>query len=213
MDEEVEQYILDHIDAEGEVLAGIYRSTHIHQLYPRMCSGHLQGRMLKMLTRMVAPRTVLELGTYTGYSALCLAEGLADDNCRVHTIEIDDEKEELIRSNFARSPYGHRITLHIGDALELLPKINEKFDLALIDANKRDYVEYYEQTLPLMRNGGFIIADNTLWSGKVADIEGKIDPQTAGILRFNDHVAADTRVEKVIIPIRDGLTIIRKIAD
>lgn len=213
MDEEVEQYILDHIDAEGEVLAGIYRSTHIHQLYPRMCSGHLQGRMLKMLTRMVAPRTVLELGTYTGYSALCLAEGLADDNCHVHTIEIDDEKEELIRSNFARSPYGHRITLHIGDALELLPKINEKFDLALIDANKRDYVEYYEQTLPLMRNGGFIIADNTLWSGKVADIEGKIDPQTAGILRFNDHVAADTRVEKVIIPIRDGLTIIRKIAD
>lgn len=213
MDEEIEQYILDHIDAEGEVLAGIYRSTHIHQLYPRMCSGHLQGRMLKMLTRMVAPRTVLELGTYTGYSALCLAEGLADDNCHVHTIEIDDEKEELIRSNFARSPYGHRITLHIGDALELLPKINEKFDLALIDANKRDYVEYYEQTLPLMRKGGFIIADNTLWSGKVADIEGKIDPQTAGILRFNDHVAADTRVEKVIIPIRDGLTIIRKIAD
>ena len=213
MDEEIEQYILDHIDAEGEVLAGIYRSTHIHQLYPRMCSGHLQGRMLKMLTRMVAPRTVLELGTYTGYSALCLAEGLADDNCHVHTIEIDDEKEELIRSNFARSPYGHRITLHIGDALELLPKINEKFDLALIDANKRDYVEYYEQTLPLMRNGGFIIADNTLWSGKVADIEGKIDPQTAGILLFNDHVAADTRVEKVIIPIRDGLTIIRKIAD
>lgn len=213
MDEEIEQYILDHIDAEGDVLAGIYRSTHIHQLYPRMCSGHLQGRMLKMLTRMIAPRNALELGTYTGYSALCLAEGLADDDCHVHTVEIDDEMEELIRSNFARSPYGHRITLHIGDAIELLPKIQERFDLVLIDANKRDYVEYYELTLPLVRPGGFIIADNTLWSGKVADIEGKIDAQTAGILRFNDHVAADSRVEKVIIPIRDGLTIIRKKAD
>lgn len=213
MDEEIEQYILNHIDAEGDVLAGIYRSTHIHQLYPRMCSGHLQGRMLKMLTRMIAPRNVLELGTYTGYSALCLAEGLADDDCHVHTVEVDDEMEDLIRSNFARSPYGHRITLHIGDAIELLPKIKERFDLALIDANKRDYVEYYELTLPLVHPGGFIIADNTLWSGKVADIEGKVDAQTAGILRFNDHVAADSRVEKVIIPIRDGLTIIRKKAD
>ena len=211
MDEELEQYILEHIDPEGEVLAGIYRASHLHHLYPRMCSGHLQGRMLKMFTQMIRPRQVLEIGTYTGYSALCLAEGLADDSCHVHTIEINDEEEDFIRSNFARSPFGHRVTLHIGDALELLPRVDNSFDLIYIDGNKRQYVEYYELALKLLRPGGFMIADNTLWSGKVADIEGKVDAQTAGILRFNDHIKADTRVEKVIIPIRDGLTLIRKL--
>ena len=211
MDEELEKYILEHIDPEGEVLAGIYRASHLHHLYPRMCSGHLQGRMLKMFTQMIRPRQVLEIGTYTGYSALCLAEGLADDSCHVHTIEINDEEEDFIRSNFARSPFGHRVTLHIGDALELLPRVDDSFDLIYIDGNKRQYVEYYELALKLLRPGGFMIADNTLWSGKVADIEGKVDAQTAGILRFNDHIKADNRVEKVIIPIRDGLTLIRKI--
>lgn len=211
MDEELEQYILEHIDPEGEVLAGIYRASHLHHLYPRMCSGHLQGRMLKMFTQMICPRQVLEIGTYTGYSALCLAEGLADDSCHVHTIEINDEEEDFIRSNFARSPFGHRVTLHIGDALELLPRVDDSFDLIYIDGNKRQYVEYYELALKLLRPGGFMIADNTLWSGKVADIEGKVDAQTAGILRFNDHIKADNRVEKVIIPIRDGLTLIRKL--
>ena len=211
MDDETELYIESHIDPEGDTLRGIYRATHLRHLYPRMCSGHLQGRMLKMFVRMIAPREVLEIGTYTGYSALCLAEGLADDSCRVRTVEINDEAEDFIRSNLAASPYGRRVELYIGDALEVLPRVGGEYDLVLIDGNKRDYVEYYELTLGMVRPGGFILADNTLWSGKVADAAGKVDAQTAGILRFNDHVAADTRVEKVIIPIRDGLTIIRKI--
>ena len=210
MQEELEDYILKHIDAEGDDLRRLNRETHLYHLRPRMCSGHLQGRMLKMMVRMIRPQHILELGTFTGYSALCLAEGLADDSCRLDTIEIDDELEDFIRAHCDASPLAPRINLHIGDARDVLPTIEGDFDLVFIDANKREYCQYYEMVFPRVASGGFIIADNTLWDGKVVDWGKKLDAQTEGILRFNDMIAADDRVEKVILPIRDGLTIIYK---
>lgn len=209
MTEELEEYILAHISPEGEMLRRLNRETHLYHLRPRMCSGHLQGRLLKMFVRMIAPKAILELGTFTGYSALCLAEGIAPDGV-VHTIEIDDELEDFIRAHFDASEYGSRIVLHIGDAEQIIPTLDTHFDLVFIDANKRDYVAYYEMAMQVLNPGGFIIADNTLWDGKVVTCTEKIDAQTAGILAFNDHVAADDRVEVVIIPLRDGLTIIHK---
>ncbi|MBR1803518.1 MAG: O-methyltransferase [Muribaculaceae bacterium] len=211
MTEQLEEYISSHIDPEPENLYRLDRDTHLRLLYSRMCSGHLQGRLLKMLVRMIRPKMVLELGTYSAYSALCMAEGLADDSCHVHTIEIEDELEDFIREHLAQSPVGHRVTLHIGDAACIIPTLNETFDLVYIDANKRHYVEYYDLVMPHLRSGGFIIADNTLWDGKVADGQEHHDAQTRGILDFNDHVAADPRVEKVIIPLRDGLTLIHRL--
>ena len=210
MSEELEEYILSHIDEEGEALARLNRETHIYHLRPRMCSGHLQGRLLKMFVRMINPQNILELGTFTGYSALCLAEGLIAPDGELHTIEIDDELEDFIRSHFEASPLADRIHLHIGDAREILPTLNKTFDLVFMDANKREYSEYYDLVFPLLSPGGFIIADNTLWDGKVVDWGKKLDAQTEGILRFNDYIAKDNRVEKVIIPLRDGLTIIYK---
>ena len=210
MQEELEDYILKHIDAEGGDLRRLNRETHLYHLRPRMCSGHLQGRMLKMMVRMIRPQHILELGTFTGYSALCLAEGLADDSCRLDTIEIDDELEDFIRAHFDASPLAPRINLHIGDARDVLPTIEGDFDLVFIDANKREYCQYYEMVFDRVAPGGFIIADNTLWDGKVVDWGKKLDAQTEGILRFNDMIAADDRVEKVILPVRDGLTIIYK---
>ena len=210
MNEQLNDYILNHIDAEPEHLYRLERDTHLRLLYSRMCSGHLQGRLLKMLVRMAKPERILELGTFSGYSAQCLAEGLLSDDAQVHTIEIEDELEDFLRQHFADSPVGHRIHLHIGDATQILPQLNLMFDLVFIDANKRHYPQYYELVLPWLTPGGFIIADNTLWDGKVADPHAKIDPQTEGILSFNQMVAADPRVEKVIIPVRDGLTIIYK---
>ena len=209
MTEELEEYILAHISPEGEMLRRLNRETHLYHLRPRMCSGHLQGRLLKMFVRMIAPKAILELGTFTGYSALCLAEGIAPDGV-VHTIEIDDELEDFIRAHFDASEYGSHIVLHIGDAEQIIPTLDTRFDLVFIDANKRDYVAYYEMAMQVLNPGGFIIADNTLWDGKVVTCTEKIDAQTAGILAFNDHVAADDRVEVVIIPLRDGLTIIHK---
>lgn len=211
MIEELEEYILEHIDAEPEALARIDHDTHVQNYYWHMCSGHLQGRLIKMLTRMIRPRRVLELGTFSGYSALCLAEGLPDDDCRVDTIEINDEQEDFIREHLALSPYGHRVTLHIGDACDIVPRLGTRFDLVFIDANKRQYVEYYDLVIDRLNDGGFIIADNTLWAGKVIDPKAQREAQTQGILAFNDRVAADPRVERVIIPLRDGLTLIHKL--
>ena len=210
MTEELEDYILSHIDDQGEHLARLNRETHIYHLRPRMCSGHLQGRLLKMFVRMINPRNILELGTFTGYSGLCLAEGLIAPDGELHTIEIDDELEDFIRSHFEASAFADRIHLHIGDAREILPSLGKTFDLVFMDANKREYCEYYDLVFPMLAPGGFIIADNTLWDGKVVDWGKKLDAQTEGILRFNDMVAHDDRVEKVIIPLRDGLTIIYK---
>ena len=207
MNEQLNDYILNHIDAEPEHLYRLERDTHLRLLYSRMCSGHLQGRLLKILVRMAKPERILELGTFSGYSAQCLAEGLFSDDAQVHTIEIEDELEDFLRQHFADSPVGHRIHLHIGDASQILPQLNLMFDLVFIDANKRHYPQYYELVLPWLTPGGFIIADNTLWDGKVAEPHAKIDPQTEGILSFNQMVAADPRVEKVIIPVLDCVTV------
>lgn len=210
MTEQLEDYILAHIDKEGDVLRLVNRDTHVYNLRPRMCSGHLQGKLLKMFVRMIKPRRILELGTFTGYSALAMAEGLAED-AELHTVEIDDELEDFICEHFEASPRREQIHLHIGDAAMVVPQLGGQFDLVFIDANKRNYCDYYHLVMPLVPVGGFIIADNTLWDGKVANLPQKIDSQTAGILAFNDLVANDDRVEKVIIPIRDGLTVIHKI--
>lgn len=210
MTEELEDYILRHIDAEGDLLSRLDRETHLYHLRPRMCSGHLQGKLLKMFVRMIRPRRILELGTFTGYSALAMADGL-DDGAELHTIEIDDELEDFIRSHFEQSPYADRIHLHIGDAREVIAQVGGQFDLVFMDANKRQYLEYYNLVFDYVSAGGFIIADNTLWDGKVVDFGKKLDAQTAGILEFNDFVAADPRVEKVIVPLRDGLTLIHKL--
>ena len=201
---------MGHIDEEPEVLARIDHDTHVQNYYWHMCSGHLQGRLIKMLTQMINPRRVLELGTFSGYSALCLAEGLADDDCRVDTIEINDEQEDFIREHLALSPYSKRITLHIGDARDIVPSLDTRYDLVFIDANKRQYVEYYELVMDHLNPGGYIIADNTLWAGKVVDPKAQREAQTRGIMAFNDRVKQDDRVEKVILPLRDGLTLIRK---
>lgn len=212
----LDEYILAHIDREPDDLYRLDRDTHIELLYSHMCSGHLQGRLLKMLVRMTRPRLVLELGTYSAYSALCLAEGLPDDEARVHTIEVEDELEDFIRRHLDASPVGHRVVLHIGDAMQVVPQLGLTFDLAFIDANKRHYIQYYELVMRHLRPGGFIIADNTLWDGKVTEPPAPekrgnhLEAQTQGILDFNDHVAADKRVERVILPLRDGLTLIHK---
>lgn len=207
MQTDLTEYIESHISAEPPHLQKLYRDTWLHRLYPRMCAGHVQGRLLKMLTAMIAPRRVLELGTFSGYSAMCIAEGM-DQSGEVHTVEIDDEQADSLRELFATAP-GARITLHIGDALAVVPSLPSGWDMVYIDANKRHYTEYFEMVLPLVRQGGFILADNTLWDGKVAT--GSHDPQTLGIERFNDAVSRDPRVETAIIPIRDGLTLLRKL--
>ena len=209
MTEELEDYILAHIDEEGDTLESLNRDAHLYHLRPRMCSGHLQGKILKMLVRMINPKTILELGTFTGYSALAMADGLTDGE--LHTIEIDDELEEFILNHFESAPNGNKIHLHIGDAREIIPQLNKQFDMVFIDANKRQYVEYYNLVFDYVRPGGFIIADNTLWDGKVVDWGKKLDAQTEGILNFNDFIAADKRVEKGILPIRDGFTLIHKL--
>ena len=206
----IADYILAHIDAEPDYLHRLWRATNLELLNGRMASGHLQGRLLKMLVEMVRPRNILEVGTFSGYSALCMAEGLADDDCRVYTFEVNDEVEDFTRRWIAGSPFGHRVQFTIGDALQLAPALGITFDMAFLDGDKRTYVEAYEMALKVVRPGGFILADNTLWDGHVADPAYDRDHQTQGIRRFNDHVAADTRADKVILPIRDGLTIIKK---
>ncbi|MDO4993381.1 MAG: O-methyltransferase [Bacteroidales bacterium] len=208
-DELIDEYILRHIDAEPERLHRLWRATQLHLLYPRMASGHLQGRMLVMLTRMIQPRRILELGTFSGYSALCLAEGMPDDAV-LHTIEVNDEQENFTRPWLEASPWADRIHLHIGDALDIVPRLGEPFDLIYIDADKRHYADYYRLVMPHLNPGGYILADNTLWDGHVVEPEHQHDAQTQGIMAFNDLVAQDKEVEKVILPMRDGLTIIRK---
>lgn len=207
----LEEYIQDHIDAEPDTLYRLYRRTHLTRLYPRMCSGHIQGRILVMLTRMIRPKRILELGTFTGYSTLCFAEGMPE-GATIDTVEIDEEFSDELRGLFADSPRGDDIRLHIGDAAQILREMpaEGQYDLVLIDANKRHYSEYYELVMPRLATGGYILADNTLWGDKVVNPDTFHDPQSRGIMEFNDLVAADSRVEKIILPIRDGLTIIRK---
>ena len=206
----LDEYILHHIDPEGDYLHALYRDTHLKLLYPRMASGHLQGRILKMLVRMIQPRQVLEIGTYSGYSALCIAEGLPE-GAMLHTFEINDEQEEFTRPWLEGSPYAGKIRFYIGDALELVPRLGLTFDLVFMDGDKRRYVDYYEMALSVLSPGGYILADNTLWDGHVLEEHPRAsDLQTLGIQAFNDRVARDNRVEKVILPLRDGLTVIYK---
>ena len=204
----LDEYVLSHIDAEPEYLHRLWRATNVHMLHGRMASGHLQGRLLKMFVKMVNPLNVIEVGTFSGYSALCMAEGLSGDG-HLYTFEINDEQEPFTRKWIEESPWADRITFIIGDAASEAKKIGKRFDLAFLDGDKRTYVETYEALLPLMNKGGFILADNTLWDGHVTEAEYDNDRQTVGIRRFNDYITSDNRVEKVILPLRDGLTIIR----
>ena len=209
MTPELEQYILAHIDPEGDYLHRLWRATNIHLLHGRMASGHLQGRLLKMLVRMVRPKNILEVGTFSGYSAICMAEGL-DEGGTVYTYEIDDELEDFTRPWIEGSPVADRIRFIIGDAIIEAPMLGVTFDMAFIDGDKRTYVEAYEMALRVLRPGGFILADNTLWDGHVLEKPRPTDRQTIGIEAFNDFIASDGRVEKVILPLRDGLTLLMK---
>ena len=206
----IEEYITRHIDPEPEILKHMNREAQLKLLHGNMVSGHLQGRVLKMLVHMIRPRTVLEIGTFTGYSALCIAEALSEDAV-LHTIEIDDELEDYITKNINKTDFGDRIKLHIGDANEIIPKFDDQFfELIYLDGNKREYWQNFEAVLPKTKKGGFILADNTLWHGKLLEKVKSNDWQTKGILEFNDKLRNDDRVEKVILPLRDGLTLIRK---
>ena len=205
----IEEYILSHSDDEGALLKALERDAHVNLLRPRMLSGHLQGRILKMFCRMMQPRRVLELGTYTGYATLCLAEGLPEDGL-VHTLEINDEMEDFIFKYLNQSPLQEKIRVHFGDAMEIIPQLDEQFDLVFIDADKRLYSAYYDLVFPKVRAGGLILADNTLWDVKVVDTIPASDKQSLGILAFNEKIKQDERVEKVILPLRDGLTMIWK---
>lgn len=207
--EKIDEYILAHIDKESDYMHRLWRATQLHLLYGRMASGHLQGRLLKMLVGMVHPKLVLEIGTYSGYSGLCIAEGLPEGG-HLHTVEINDEQEDFTLPWFQGSPYKDKITMHIGDALEVVPKLGLMFDMAFIDGDKRNYVDYYEMVMTYLNKGGYILADNTLWDGHVVEEDAK-DAQTEGIRAFNDWVAKDDRVEKVILPLRDGLSVIKKL--
>ena len=209
MTEALEEYVLGHIDPESDYMHRLWRATQLHLLYGRMASGHLQGRLLKMLVGMIRPKLVLEIGTYSGYSGLCIAEGLEED-AHLHTVEINDEQEDFTLPWFQNSPYKDRITMHIGDALEVVPRLGLTFDMAFIDGDKRKYVEYYEMVMEHLNEGGYILADNTMWDGNVVGEDAK-DAQKEGIRMYNDFVAADKRVEKVILPLRDGLSIIKKL--
>ena len=208
----LEEYIEQHSSPENEVLSAINRDTNIHILNPHMLSGQVQGRVLSFLSQMIRPKRILELGTFTGYSALCLAEGLPEDG-ELITIEHNDELEPVIRSNLALSPLGNKIHLIIGDAKEVLNSLNIKhstFNLIFVDADKREYAEYLDLVYPLVVPGGWILADNTLWDGHIIDSAYDRDKQTLGLRAFNDKVAADPRLEQVILPLRDGLTLIHK---
>lgn len=203
-----EDYISLHISPEPPALKKLFRETHLYRLYPRMCTDHVQGRLLVMLTRMISPQRILELGTFTGYSTLCFAEGMPE-GAHIDTVEVDGEYSDDLRELFAAS--GRDIRLHIGDAEEVVPQLLAEgtYDLVFIDANKRRYPQYWEILADALPSGAYILADNTLWTDKVLDPAAR-DPQTEGIRRFNDLVAADSRFEKAIIPVRDGLTVIRK---
>ena len=208
-EEALADYVLAHISPEDEYLHRLYRATQTQLLYPRMASGHLQGRLLRMLMQMIRPRLVLELGTFSGYSALAMASGM-EAGGRVITFEVNDEQEDFTRPWLEAAPYEARVEMIVGDAAQVLPTLGMVFDVAFIDANKRDYTAYYRLLRPMMRPGGWMMADNTLWDGHVVEAEYDRDRQTVAIREFNDHVACDTRLERVMLPLRDGMTIRRK---
>ena len=206
----LDDYILQHIDPEPDYLYRLWRATNIHMLHGRMASGHLQGRLLKMLVTMIRPKNILEVGTFSGYSAICMAEGLEEGGL-IYTFEINDEQEDFTRPWIENSPVADKIRFIIDDAVTEAPRLGVTFDMAFIDGDKRTYRETYEMALSVLRPGGFILADNTLWDGHVVDHAYDHDAQTRGIETFNDAILDDKRVERVILPLRDGLTLIRKL--
>lgn len=206
----LEKYIHEHSSAEDSLLYELDRQTHLRVLNPRMISGHIQGKLLELIVKMFRPKNVLEIGTFTGYSALCMAAGLEDDAV-IDTCEVDDELESLAQSFFDRSPYGHKIHLHVGSALDIAPKLGKQFDLVFMDGDKREYPAYYDMLMDggLLHSGSVILADNILWYGKVVQPVAHNDHHTQALIEFNRRVREDERVESVILPLRDGINIIR----
>ncbi|HDP54154.1 MAG TPA: O-methyltransferase [Bacteroidetes bacterium] len=208
---DLEQYLLSHSSAEDEILYELNRYTHLTSLQPRMLSGPIQGKFLQLICEMLKPSRVLEIGTYTGYSAISMARGL-NPGAELHTIEINDEVLETAKLFVAKANLSSIIQFHLGDALDIIPKIHGFFDLALIDGDKRQYPQYLHAVIPRIKVGGIIIADNVLWSGKVL-LEKPDDSYTKGVMEFNEIVSANKKLDKVVLPLRDGLTLIRKIAE
>lgn len=206
--EELENYVEQHSQNEPELLVKLFKETHQKILQPRMLSGHFQGRVLSMLSKIINPTTILEIGTYTGYAALCLAEGLQKDGT-LDTIDIKEELVSIQQKYFDLSPWKNQITAHLGDALEIIPSLNKKFDLVFIDADKENYINYFNMIVPMMNKGGIILSDNVLWSGKVLEELNPKDMSTKILLEYNKIVNEDARVETVLLPIRDGLTVTR----
>ncbi|MEO6348176.1 MAG: O-methyltransferase [Aquaticitalea sp.] len=207
--DELELYIENHSEDEPELLQQLNRETHQKILQPRMLSGHYQGRVLSMISKLVNPKYILEIGTYTGYSALCLAEGLQKDG-ELHTLDVNEELYAFQRNYFDKTPYGKQIHQHLGNALEIIPKLNKTFDLVFIDADKENYSAYFHLVIDKLKPGGIILSDNVLWSGKVIEPLKKDDTSTKAIMDYNQLLKNDPRVETVILPIRDGLTVSRK---
>lgn len=205
--EELKNYLIKYCDPEDDLLKKIDRETNLKVSMPRMLSGHYQGRVLSMLSKMINPERILEIGTFTGYATLCLAEGLTESGL-IHTIDVNAELEDMVKANFSKSPLHNRIVYHIGDATEIIPTLNEVFDIVFIDADKKNNGTYYNLVIDNLRSGGIIIVDNVLWSGKV--LQEKIDQNTTIITNFNEMVIQDQRVDKLILPVRDGLFVIRK---
>ncbi len=210
IDEKIEAYALSHSQSESDVLKKLNRETHLKVLSPRMLSGHLQGNFLSMISKMIQPKQILEIGTYTGYSAICLAQGLQEGG-KLHTIDSNEQLEKMARSYFQEAGLANKINLLIGDALTIIPIIQETFDLVFIDADKKNYSTYYDMVFDRVRPGGYIIADNVLWSGKVLDTQKNNDRETVLIDEFNKKIHEDKRVEHQLIPIRDGLMVARKL--
>lgn len=209
IDDKIEAYSLAHSQPESDVLKKLNRDTHAHILMPRMLSGHMQGNLLRMLSNMIQPQHILEIGTYTGYSGICLAQGLQEGG-KLHTIDINEELEKMVRSFFDEAGLSNKINYYVGNALDIIPTIKEKFDLVFIDADKKNYAAYYDMVFDKVNAGGYIIADNVLWSGKVLDAPEKMDADTKAIDAFNKKIHSDTRVEHLLLPVRDGLMIVRK---
>lgn len=210
LDPKINQYAEDHTSPENSVLQALSRETYANVLMPRMLSGHIQGRILAMISKMLRPRRILEIGTYTGYSALCFAEGLTQDGV-LHTIDINEELETMVRNYINQAGLENKIKFHIGNALEIIPTLDETFDLVFLDADKENYAAYYDLVIDKLSTGGIFVADNVLWSGKVLDEkELAKDVETKALNEFNKKVLADPRVENVLMPVRDGLNVIRK---
>lgn len=210
VEHEIEKYIENHATDESRILAHNYRETNLTTFYPQMLSGKVQAKFLEMICHMMKPERVLEIGTFTAYSAIAMAQGLSK-NGLLYTIEVNEELETIIRKYIGLAGMNDKIKLLLGDALQIIPQLNESFDLVFIDADKEQYVDYYEAVLPLLKKGGFILADNVIWSGKVLEDDAKSDKETMGIKAFNTHIKNDNRVEQVMLSIRDGLMLVRKV--